>query len=97
APLARVDTPGGFAPPDPPAPSLAGTPSPPSTSGRARRWRGSRHPGGFAPPDPQRRPLAGCVVEAPSPGFTVLPRGGGPSGPPRRGLKDPAPTPTPPT
>jgi hypothetical protein len=34
-----VTRPGGFAPPDPPSPSLAGAPKAPLRSGGARPWR----------------------------------------------------------
>src|SRR4051812_2169145 len=50
--------PGGFAPPDPPAPSLAGAPRP--RSAPAGRARGTRPVGGFAPPDPPAPSLAGA-------------------------------------
>src|SRR6478672_1788498 len=50
--------PGGFAPPDPPAPSLAGPPSPSSPPAGAPAAR-LRIPGGFAPPDPPAPSLAG--------------------------------------
>ncbi len=42
--------PGGFAPPDPPSPSLAGTPSPRSAPAPDSSLRSTTHPGGFAPP-----------------------------------------------
>ena len=49
--------PGGFAPPDPPTPSLAGALAPLRSGGRARLRlaRSLFTTGGFAPPDPYRR------------------------------------------
>src|SRR6266568_1060482 len=61
--------PGGFAPPDPPARSLAGTPMIPAPLAwltRCRSFASFDMPGGFAPPDPPARSLAGTpMIPAP--------------------------------
>ena len=53
---------GGFAPPDPPSPSLAGTPLPRSAPARACGASCSNR--GFAPPDPPSPSLAGLLRPA---------------------------------
>ena len=55
-----VQYPGGFAPPDPPAPSLAGPHAPRSAPrGSLASAHSFTDPGGFAPPDPPAASLAG--------------------------------------
>ena len=62
---AGLSGPGGVAPPDPPSPSLAGTPKAPLRSGE-RAFGALSGPGGVAPPDPPSPSLAG-TPKAPLP------------------------------